>query len=106
MAQQKIISRLGRDTVAAEAIALPPVTTRLVGASLALAVATAHVADQGGVTAFTFPDWLGWSYRLIEVGGVLVALMLVWPRSVRLGWFAGVLLGVGPFVGYLASRTV
>jgi hypothetical protein len=106
MAQQKILSRLGADTVGGEAIALPPVTVRLVGAVLALAVATAHVADQGGITAFTFPDWLGWSYRLIEVGGVLVALMLMWPRSARLGWAAGVLLGVGPSVGYLASRTV
>jgi hypothetical protein len=69
-------------------------------------VAMAHVADQGGVTAFTSPDWLGWSYRLIEVGGVLVALMLMWPRVARLGWAAGLLLGVSPFVGYLASRTV
>jgi hypothetical protein len=66
----------------------------------------AHVADQGGVTAFTSPDWLGWSYRLIEIGGVLVALMLMWPRLARLGWAAGVLLGVGPLVGYLASRTL
>jgi hypothetical protein len=106
MAQQKLLSRLGADTVGAEAIALPPVTVRVVGAVLALAVATAHVADQGGVTAFTFPDWLGWSYRLIEMGGVLVALMLMWPRSARLGWAAGVLLGAGPFVGYIASRTV
>jgi hypothetical protein len=106
MAQQKILSRLGADTIGAEAAALPPVTIRLVGAVLALAVATAHVADQGGVTAFTAPDWLGWSYRLIEVGGVLVALTLMWPRSARLGWAAGVLLGAGPFVAYIASRTV
>jgi hypothetical protein len=106
MAQQKIFSRLGADTIGAEAAVLPPVTIRLVGAVLALAVATAHVADQGGVTAFTAPDWLGWSYRLIEVGGVLVALTLMWPRSARLGWAAGVLLGAGPFVAYIASRTV
>ena len=66
MAAQKILSRPGADTIDDEAAALPPVTVRLVGAVLALAVATAHVADQGGVTAFTFPDWLGWSYRLIE----------------------------------------
>jgi hypothetical protein len=87
-------------------MALPSVVTRLAGAALALAVAGAHVADQGGVTAFTFPDWLGWAYRLIEVGGVLVAVTLMWPRLARLGWAAGVLLGVGPLVGYLASRTV
>jgi len=88
------------------ALTLPPVAIRGVGALLALAVAAAHVADQGGVTASTAPDWLGWAYRLIEVGGVLVAGVLLWPRSGRLGWAAAALLGVGPFVGYLASRTV
>ena len=35
----------------------------MVGALLALGVAAVHVADQGGVTAFTSPDWIGWSYR-------------------------------------------
>jgi hypothetical protein len=58
------------------------------------------------VTAFTSPDWLGWAYRLIEVGGVLTALTLIWPRSARLGWAAGLLLGAAPFLGYVASRTV
>ena len=86
--------------------AVPDVTVRLGGALLALAVATAHVADQGGVAAFTSPDWLGWAYRLIEVGGVLTALTLVWPRSARLGWAAGILLGAAPFLGYVTSRTV
>jgi hypothetical protein len=107
MAQQKIIGHLHGDAVGADdAVVLRPATFRMVGALLALAVATAHVVDQGGLTAFTFPDWLGWAYRLIEVGGVLVAASLVWPRFARLGWFAAVLLGVGPFVGYIASRTV
>ena len=32
--------------------------------------------------------------------------MLLWPRAGRVGWAAGALLGVGPFVGYLVSRTV
>ena len=88
------------------ALTLPPAAIRGVGALLALAVATAHVADQGGVTGFTAPDWLGWAYRVIEVGGVLVAGVLLWPRSGRLGWAAAALLSVGAFVGYLASRTV
>ena len=91
----------------------PEAAIRLVGALLALSVAAVHVADQGGVTAFTAPDWLGWSYRLIEVGGVLTAIVLLlpwpaWPSRLgqAAGWAAGVLLGVAPFVGYLASRTV
>lgn len=88
------------------AMALPPGATRAVGALLALAVAVAHVADQGGVTAFTAPDWLGWGYRLTEVGGLLVAAAVLSPRSGRSGWAAGALLAVGPFVGYLVSRTV
>jgi hypothetical protein len=106
MDQRTITSRLRGDRDGAMALALPPGAIRGVGALLALAVAAAHVADQGGVTAFTAPDWLGWAYRLIEVSGVLVAGVLLWPRSGRLGWAAAALLGVGPFVGYLASRTV
>ena len=79
---------------------------RLTGALLALAVSAVHVADQGGVAAFTSPDWLGWAYRLIEVGGVLTAVVLLLPRLARLGWAAGALLGAGPFLGYLVSRTI
>jgi hypothetical protein len=92
-------------------IAVPGYAIRFAGAMLALAVATVHVADPGGVTAFAAPGWIGWSYRLIEVGGVLTALVLLLPRPTRLtpawsGWAAGVLLGVGPFVAYVISRTV
>jgi hypothetical protein len=89
-------------------LAVPPeLAIRLVSALLALAVAGVHVADQGGITAFNSPpDWLGWAYRIIEVGGVLTALLLLMPRSGRLGWAAGVLLGTGPFLGYLTSRSI
>lgn len=84
---------------------------RIAGALLALGVAAAHVADQGGVTAFTSPDWIGWGYRLIEVGGVLTALAMLLPWPAGLGrpglrWAAAVLLGAGPFIAYIASRTV
>ncbi len=84
----------------------PAYAIRVVGALLALAVAAVHVADQGGVTAFNSPDWLGWAYRLIEVGGLATALALLLPRRAWLGWAAGALLAAGPFIGYLASRTV
>jgi hypothetical protein len=77
---------------------------------LALAVAAVHVADQGGVTGFTSPDWIGWGYRAIEVGGVVTALVLLLPGLdqliARTRWAAAVLLGVGPFVAYIISRTV
>jgi hypothetical protein len=95
-----------RDTMRTEPVVVPAAMVRLAAAALALAIAAAHVADQGGLTAFTAPDWLGWAYRLIEVGGVLTAVALVGPRTGRLGWAGGVLLGVAPLLGYLASRTV
>jgi hypothetical protein len=89
----------------------PDVAVRVVGAMLALGVAAVHVADQGGVTAFTSPDWIGWSYRLIEAGGVLTALALLLFPLVPLAlawasWAAGTLLGAGPFLAYLLSRSV
>ena len=46
---------------------------RMTGALLALAIAAVHVADQGGISGFASPGWIGWGYRLIEVGGVLTA---------------------------------
>jgi hypothetical protein len=90
---------------------VPEMSVRIVGALLALAVAAVHIADQGGITVLNSPSWIGWSYRLIEVGGVLTALALVLPRPrwlgpAWLGWAAGVLLGAGPFIAYVASRTV
>jgi Na+/proline symporter len=106
MSEQAMFDRLRRDAMRSDPIVVPAVMVRVAGAVLALAIAGAHVADQGGLTAFTAPDWLGWAYRLIEVGGVLTAGALIWPRTARLGWLAGVLLGVAPFLGFLASRTV
>jgi hypothetical protein len=90
---------------------IPEMGVRMVGALLALAVAAVHIADQGGISAFNSPDWIGWGYRLIEVGGALTALTLMLPRPrwlgpAWLGWAAGVLLGTGPFVAYIASRTI
>jgi hypothetical protein len=106
MSQETVLDRLRRDAMRSDPIVVPAVIVRLAGAALALAIATAHVGDQGGITALTAPDWLGWAYRLIEVGGVLTAAALIWPRTARLGWVAGVLLGVAPFFGFLASRTI
>jgi hypothetical protein len=86
---------------------MPAYAVRMTGALLALAVAGVHVADQGGITAFNAPpDWLGWSYRLIEVGGVLTMITLLLPWSAWLGWAASGLLGAGPFIGYVTSRSI
>ena len=103
-----LAGRAASDRTTALVTAAPPAMVRLVGVMLALAVAAVHVADQGGVTAMTDPDWLGWSYRLIEVGGVLTAVLLLLPPPTlgRLGWAAGVLLGLRPFTGYILTRTI
>ena len=69
-------------------------------------MATVHIADQGTITALTSPHWIGWGYRFIEVGGVLTAFAVLLSRPAWLGWAAGVLLGIGPFIGYIASRSV
>ncbi len=109
----------------------PEFAVRFAGALLAVAIAAVHVADQGGITAMASPAWIGWGYRLIEAGGILTAMVLLLPGAARpgparlgqvraagrrlgpawlgpasLGWVAGVLLGAGPFLGYIASRTV
>ncbi len=94
----------------ARGITVPAIVVACAGAFLALAVAAVHVADQGGVSAFADPAWIGWSYRLIEVGGVLTALVLLLNASTGIlpawtGWAAGVLLGAGPFIAYLLTRT-
>ena len=111
MAQQKMADRASLKGITASGDALPEMSVRLVGALLALAIAAVHVADQGGVTVLNSPAWLGWAFRLIEVGGVLTALVLLVPRPAWLGpawlgWAAGALLGAGPFTGYIATRTV
>jgi hypothetical protein len=90
---------------------VPEMGVRAVGALLALAVSAVHIADQGGIAAFVSPSWIGWGYRLIEIGGALTALTLVLPLGrllgpAWLGWAAAVLLGAAPFAAYIASRTV
>jgi len=127
MSRQKVTKRNSPGGPGAASVTtgyMPDLAVRLSGALLALAISTVHVADQGGITAMASPAWIGWSYRLIEVGGVLTALALLIPwrillaRSARLsrspllpassglGWSAGVLLGLGPFAAYITSRSV
>ena len=115
MSRQKVTNRITpgqRKAVSAMAGTtgyLPDIAVRMTGALLALAVSTVHVADQGSITALTSPSWIGWSYRLIEVGGVLTAIALLatfLPWSAWTGWAAGLMLGFGPFTAYLASRSI
>jgi hypothetical protein len=106
MAQQTLTSRAGRSGATEGLPIAPLLAVRLVGALLALAVSVVHVADQGGITMLSSPAWIGWGYRIIEVGGVLTAIALMLPWSRWLGWAAGMLLGIGPFAAYILSRSV
>jgi hypothetical protein len=111
MAWLKVADRASLDSVSMRGEAGSEISVRLVGALLAVAIAAVHVADQGGVTVLNSPAWIGWGYRMVEVGGVLTALALLVPRPAWLGpawlgWAAGVLLGTGPFLAYVTSRTV
>jgi hypothetical protein len=89
-------------------VAAPAMAVQGVGALLALAVAAVHIADQGGIGKLADPEWIGWGYRLIELGGVLTALALLFrpPRWGAIPWIAAAALAAGPFLGYLTSRTV
>jgi hypothetical protein len=125
MAQETVAGRTNPVLAGARGAA-PEFAVRFTGALLAVAVAAVHVADQGGITAMASPAWIGWGYRLVEIGGIVTALILLLPAPARpspvrigpvrlgpawlgpasLGWAAAVLLGGGPFAGYIASRTV
>jgi hypothetical protein len=125
MTQQTVAGRTN-SVLAVTHGAAPEFAVRFTGALLAVAVAAVHVADQGGITAMASPAWIGWGYRLIEIGGIVTALLLLLPAAPRLGpvrigpirmgpawlgpaslgWAAGVMLGAGPFIGYVASRSV
>ena len=106
MAQQETARRVRARDASMGVNVAPLISVRLVGALLALAVAAVHIADQGSITSLASPHWIGWGYRLIEVGGLLTAAAVLLARPAWLGWAAGILLGVGPFLGYVASRSV
>lgn len=106
MAQQETAQRVRVCDASRGVTAAPVISVRMVGALLALAVAAVHIADQGSITTLASPHWIGWGYRLIEVGGLLTAAAVLLARPAWLGWAAGILLGVGPFLGYVASRSV
>lgn len=76
-----------------------------VGAVLALTVSAIHVMDQGSFTALKDPTYLGVGYWLLEIAGVVAAvLLLVLPRRMA-GWLLCAGVAVGPLVGYVLTRT-
>jgi hypothetical protein len=83
-----------------------PRWTRMMAALLALEVTWVHVLDQGGVFALRDPPYVGWGYRFLELGGVLVAIWLLSRWYGWLSWLMAAGIAVGPLTGYIASRSV
>lgn len=97
----------GRSTpVLAATPAADSVVTRAAAAVLALAVSAVHVVDQGGLTALKNPAYVGQGYRLLELAGVVTALLLLLAPARRraAGWLLAFGVGVGPIVGFVLSR--
>ena len=61
MAGQETLERVALGRISARVATTPEISVRLVAALLALAVATVHVADQGGITVLNSPPpgWAG-----------------------------------------------
>ena len=79
---------------------------RLVAAVLAVLVTVVHVSDQGGLTALKDPAYVGQGYRLLELAGAVVAvvLLLAPARHRLLGWWLAAAVALGPLVGFALSR--
>ena len=79
---------------------------RAAGAVLAVLVTVIHVTDQGGLTALKDPAYVGQGYRVLEVAGIVTALLLLLApaRARATGWLLALGVAVGPIVGFILSR--
>ncbi|MDE9364072.1 hypothetical protein PZ938_00495 [Luteipulveratus sp. YIM 133132] len=80
--------------------------TAVVAAVLSLGVAYIHVKDQGGIPGDKEPHYVGIGYWILEIAGVVAALLLLAPATrQRVGsWVLALGVGLGPLVGYIWSR--
>jgi hypothetical protein len=76
---------------------------RATAALLCLSVSVIHVIDQGGIPGSKTPSYVGATYYLLEIAGVVAALLLIQSSSV-FGWLLSVGVAAGPIVGYILSR--
>lgn len=77
----------------------------VIGAVLAVAVAVIHVLDQGGVTAMKDPAYLGYGYWVLELAGLLCAVLPL-TSARRAGWVLAIGVAAGPLLGIILSRSV
>jgi hypothetical protein len=86
---------------------VPDWPTVLTTAMLSITVGVIHVLDQGGITKYAgSPWWLGWGYRSVEIGSVVIAAALVARRRWMPTWLAALFVGLGPFTVFLLTRLV
>ncbi|MGW5280560.1 hypothetical protein ACWERI_14115 [Streptomyces collinus] len=78
-------------------------SARWAGALLCLAVAAIHVVDQGGLVTTRDPHYIGVAYHVLEIAGVVAAVLLL-IGLVRPGWALAAVVAVGPLLGYILSR--
>jgi hypothetical protein len=76
-----------------------------VGALLAVTVSVIHVNDQGGLTALKDPAYLGYGYWLLELAGVICALLL-FTRARAISWLLALGVAAGPLTWIIVSRSV
>jgi hypothetical protein len=88
------------ETVQAAAI---DAARRATAALLCLGVSVIHVIDQGGIPGSKDPAYVGAGYYVLEIVGVIAALLLIQSGSV-LGWLLALGVAAGPIVGYILSR--
>ena len=79
-------------------------TAGIVAALLALGIAAIHIADQGGPTALKDPAYLGYGYWVLELAGIVCAVLLI--RSRTSGWVLALGVAAGPLIGIIVSRSV
>ncbi len=78
-------------------------TRRATAALLCLGVSVIHVLDQGGIPGSKDPAYVGAGYYLLEIVGVIAALLLIQSGSVY-GWLLSLGVAAGPVAGYILSR--
>ena len=76
---------------------------RATAALLCLGVSIIHVIDQGGIPGSKDPAYVGAGYYVLEIVGVIAALLLIQSDTV-LGWLLSAAVAAGPIVGYILSR--
>jgi len=77
--------------------------SRAVGVAGCLAVTAIHLIDQGGVPGSKEPGYIAVLYYVLEVAGVIAAVLLL-TRYIRSGWLLALGVAAGPILGYVLSR--